>query len=372
MSYFKRDKRAYLLLEDGTVFEGYNMGVEGTAVGELVFNTGMTGYQETLTDPSFYGQIVMQTYPLVGNYGVNDDDMQSERSWVNGLIVREWCGEPSNFRATATIHDFLVRQKKVGIWDIDTRALTKILRDKGSMRGAITTQDIKTQREILLKRIKNPQTEDMVAAVTCDKKGWFYTRENRANHVALIDYGYRKAFLNILLDLGCNVTLMPAQTDLDDIRELNPDGIFLSNGPGDPRSYDTYVRLIKSYLDYGKPIFGIGLGHQLLALAKGAEVTPLHHGHRGFSHPVQCVATGRVYMTHQNHGYTVAADSLPANVGKVTHVHLHDKSCEAIEYAEGYVFSTEFYPQITPCPNSTGFFFERFNEFMERGQQGCL
>lgn len=372
MSYFKRDKRAYLLLADGTLFEGYNMGVEGTAIGELVFNTGMSGYQETLTDPSFYGQIVLQTYPLVGNYGVNDDDMESERSWVSGLIVREWCGEPSNFRATATIHDFLVRQKKVGLWDIDTRALTKILRDRGSMKAAITTLDVHSHRDALLDRIQNDPVQDGVAAVTCDKKGWFYTRENRANHVALIDYGYRKAFLNILLDLGCNVTIMPAQTDLNAIRDLNPDGIFLSNGPGDPRTYSLYADLVKDYLDYGKPIFGIGLGHQLLALVKGAEITALPHGHRGFSHPVQSVETGRVYMTHQNHGYTVVPESVSEKVGKITHVHLHDKSCEAIEYAEGYVFSTEFYPQITPCPNSTGFFFERFNEFMERGQLGCL
>jgi len=372
MSYYKRDKRAYLLLADGTLFKGYHMGVEGTAIGEVVFNTGMSGYQETLTDPSYYGQIVLQTYPLVGNYGVNDDDMESERSWVNGFIVREWCGEPSNFRSNATIQDFLIRQKKVGIWDIDTRALTKILRDKGKMKAAITTENVTTCREELLDRIRQFEIEDGVDAVTCHQKGWFYTRENRANHVALIDYGYRKAFLNVLLDMGCNVTIMPAKTNLDEIRALNPDGIFLSNGPGDPRGYLTYIALVKEYLHYKKPIFGIGLGHQLLALAKGGQVCSLPHGHRGFSHPVQSLETGRVYMTHQNHGYTVVSESISEEIGTITHKHLHDGSCEAIDYAEGFVFSTEFYPQITPCPNSTGFFFDKFNDLMERGQQGCL
>ena len=197
MSYFKRDKKAYILLADGTVYEGFNFGVEGTSIGEIVFTTGMTGYQEVLTDPSYFGQIVLQTYPLIGNYGVNNDDMESEQSWVNGYIVKEWCEEPSNFRTTKTIDDFLKQQNKIGIWGIDTRALTRKIREHGTMNGMITTEDVYANKEAFLKQINEYKIENPVQIVSRKEKGWYYTRENRANHVALMDYGYKRSILRL-------------------------------------------------------------------------------------------------------------------------------------------------------------------------------
>ncbi len=250
MSYFKRDKRAYVLLEDGTLFKGFNFGVEGTSTGEIVFTTGMTGYQEVLTDPSYYGQIVLQTYPLIGNYGVNNDDMESVKSWVSGYIVKEWCEEPSNFRTTATINDFLVRQNIVGVWDIDSRALTRKIREHGTMNGAVTTEDLDDPETYarVMKLIRETDNIRPVTKVTSKKKGWFYSRENRANHVALMDYGYKRNILRMLLQEGCNVTVMPAESTIDDIKRLNPDGIMLSNGPGNPEDYPDLIANIKDFM----------------------------------------------------------------------------------------------------------------------------
>ncbi|GFZ25998.1 carbamoyl-phosphate synthase small chain [Lacrimispora indolis] len=370
MSYFKRDKRAYILLSDGTVFEGYNFGCEGTTIGEIVFTTGMTGYQEVLTDPSYYGQIVLQTYPLIGNYGVNNDDMESEKSWVNGYIVKEWCEEPSNFRTTATINDFLVKQGKIGIWDIDTRALTRKIREFGTMNGAITTEDVYEKREELLEQIRSYKVVNPVQVVTQKKKGWFYTRENRANHVALMDYGYKHNILRMLLQQGCNVTVMPASSTVDDIRRLNPDGIMLSNGPGNPEDNVEIIKNIQDFIAYGKPIFGICLGHQLLALAMGGTTRKMKYGHRGLNQPVKDLSKDRVFITSQNHGYAV--ESIPEDVGTISHVNMNDGSCEGIAYKNIPAFTVQFHPEASAGPNDTGYLFERFSDLMERGQQGCL
>lgn len=370
MSYYKRDKRAYILLSDGTVFEGYNFGCEGTTIGEIVFTTGMTGYQEVLTDPSYYGQIVLQTYPLIGNYGVNNDDMESRESWVNGYIVKEWCEEPSNFRYMDTIDDFLKAQKKIGIWDIDTRALTRIIREHGTMNGAITTEDVYAKKDELLAQINDYKVENPVQVVTTKQKGWFYSRENRANHVALMDYGYKRNILRMLLAMGCNVTVMPANSNIDDIRRLNPDGIMLSNGPGNPEDNVEIIKNIQDFIEYGKPIFGICLGHQLLALATGGKTRRMKYGHRGFNQPVKDLDKDRVYVTSQNHGYAV--DSIPEEVGRITHVNMNDGSCEGIEYKDIHAFTVQFHPEASAGPNDTGYLFEKFNDLMERGQQGCL
>ena len=372
MSYFKRDKRAYILLADGTIFEGYNFGLEGTTIGEIVFTTGMTGYQEVLTDPSYYGQIVLQTYPLIGNYGVNAGDMESEKSWVSGYIVKEWCEEPSNFRTAGTIGEFLVSQKKIGIWDIDTRCLTRIIRKHGTMNGAITTEDVYANKEALLEKIRAYKVVNPVQEVTCKEKGWFYTRENRANHVALIDYGYKHNILHKLLEQGCNVTVMPADTNLDDIRRLNPDGIMLSNGPGDPMDNVEMIKNIQDFITYKKPIFGICLGHQLLALAMGAKTRKMRFGHRGLNQPVKDLDQDRVYITSQNHGYAVVNESIPEGVGRLTHINANDGTCEGIDYPDIHAFTVQFHPEASAGPNDTGYLFKKFDDLMERGQEGCL
>lgn len=370
MSYFKRDKKAYILLADGTVYEGFNFGVEGTSIGEIVFTTGMTGYQEVLTDPSYFGQIVLQTYPLIGNYGVNNDDMESEQSWVNGYIVKEWCEEPSNFRTTKTIDDFLKQQNKIGIWGIDTRALTRKIREHGTMNGMITTEDVYANKEAFLKQINEYKIENPVQIVSRKEKGWYYTRENRANHVALMDYGYKHSILRLLLEQGCNVTVMPANSTIEDIRRLNPDGIMLSNGPGNPEDNQEIIENIKDFIDYGKPVFGICLGHQLVALAMGGTTRKMKYGHRGHNQPVKDLKRDRVFITSQNHGYAV--ESIPEGIGEITHVNMNDGTCEGIEYTGKHVFTVQFHPEASSGPNDTGYLFERFSELMERGQQGCL
>ena len=372
MSYFKNDKRAYILLADGTVYEGYHFGVEGTTFGEVVFTTGMTGYLEVLTDPSYCGQIVLQTYPLIGNYGVNTADMESGKSWVAGYIVKEWCEEPSNFRNAGTINDFLVSQKVVGIWGVDTRAITRRIREYGTVGGCITTENVYDKKDELLAAIKANRVEKPVQAVTCTEKGWYYTRENRANHVALMDYGYKHNILYKLLEFGCNVTVMPANSDINDIRRLNPDGIMLSNGPGDPMDNPEIIENIKDFIDYGKPIFGICLGHQLLAIARGAKTVKLKYGHRGLNQPVKDLDRDRVYITSQNHGYAVVSDSLPEGAGRVTHVNVNDGTCEGIDYPDIHAFTVQFHPEASAGPNDTGYLFEKFCDLMERGQQGCL
>ncbi|MDD4509171.1 MAG: carbamoyl phosphate synthase small subunit [Eubacteriaceae bacterium] len=372
MSYFKRDKRAYILLADGTIFKGYNFGCEGTTIGEIVFTTGMTGYQEVLTDPSYYGQIVMQTYPLIGNYGVNGDDMESEKSWVAGYIVKEWCEEPSNFRKAGTINEFLTAQGKIGIWDIDTRALTRRIREHGTMNGCITTEDVYANKAALLKKIQDYKVVNPVQKVTSLEKGWYYTRENRANHVALMDYGYKHNILHKLLEQGCNVTVMPANATIDDIKRLNPDGIMLSNGPGNPEDNVEIINNLKDFIAYGKPIFGICLGHQLLALALGAKTKKMPFGHRGLNQPVKDLEQNRVYITSQNHGYAVVGDSVPKEVGKVTHINMNDQTCEGIAYPDYHAFTVQFHPEASAGPGDTGYLFKKFTDLMERGQQGCL
>lgn len=371
MSYFKRDRRAYILLEDGALYPGYSFGREGTTFGEIVFTTGMTGYQEVLTDPSYCGQIVLQTYPLIGNYGVNARDMESEQSRVAGYIVKEWCEEPSNFRTTATINDFLKRQNVIGVWDVDTRALTRHIRKHGTMNGALTTEDAEDPqvREALLEKIRAHRVVRPVMDVTCRDRDWYYTRENRANHVALIDYGYKKNILRMLLQEGCNVTVMPADTDVEAIRRLNPDGIMLSNGPGDPAEYPDLIENVRDYIAYGKPIFGICLGHQLMALAMGGTTRKMRFGHRGLNQPVKDLGRDRVYITSQNHGYAV--DTIPEG-GRVTHVNANDGSVEGIAYDGIGAFTVQFHPEASAGPNDTGYLFRQFARNMEEGQLARL
>ena len=353
---------AYLILEDGTVYKGKGFGVKGTAVGEVVFTTGMTGYQETLTDPSYYGQIVTQTFPLIGNYGVNDNDSESAKSWVKGYIVREWCKEPSNFRSKYTIDEFLKKNNIIGIYDIDTRALTKKIREHGVMNGAITTE-LPESMDAFLKELSSYTIQDAVKSVSCTEKT-FYPATKSEFHVVLYDYGYKANIMCSLLKKGCSVTVVPYNTTLQEILEIRPDGIMLSNGPGDPAENTEPIKVLKELMNSGIPIFGICLGHQLLALANGAKTEKLKYGHRGANQPVADKRRDRVFITSQNHGYAVVGETLDSKVGYVSHSNVNDSSCEGITYANGNAFTVQFHPEACAGPQDTQYLFDIFIQMM--------
>ncbi|MEG0662186.1 MAG: glutamine-hydrolyzing carbamoyl-phosphate synthase small subunit, partial [Anaerovoracaceae bacterium] len=340
---YRQDIPAYLILEDGTVYKGYSLGAAGTTYGEVVFTTGMTGYQETLTDPSYYGQIVTQTFPLIGNYGVNDIDKESSRVWLSGYIIREWCYEPSNFRSKSDLGQYLEEHNIVGIYDIDTRALTKKIRESGVMNGAITTEYPENMEE-MLKTIKAFEIKDAVKNVSYDDSMAF-TVDDPVCRVVLLDFGYKKNILRSLNQRGCNVMVMPHDTTLEEIKKLKPHGIMLSNGPGDPAKEEQIITNLKGILADDLPILGICLGHQLLALAAGAKTEKLKYGHRGANQPVMDKARDRVFVTSQNHGYAVVGDSIPAEVGEVSHYNVNDGSCEGVAYKRPKTFTVQFHPE---------------------------
>ncbi len=322
---FGKAKTAYLILSDGTVFKGKSFGKEGTVIGETVFTTAMTGYQETLTDPSYCGQIVTQTFPLIGNYGVNGYDDESDESVVSGYVVREKCDLPSNFRCEGTIEEFLKKHDIVGIYDIDTRQLTRILRETGVMNGMVTTEDFVL--EDVLDKIKNFKAERPVPKVSC-KKSVKFDAENKKFSVVLMDYGCKHNIRKELVSRGCDVTVMPWNSTAEEICALNPDGIMLSNGPGDPTDNPEAIETLKKLSEKKIPTFGICLGHQLYALANGASTVKLKYGHRGENQPVTDLNLGRTFITSQNHGYAVLNDSIDKSVGKVSHVNANDGTCE--------------------------------------------
>jgi len=362
-------QKAYLLLENGTVFEGKSFGVTGTAIGEVVFTTGMTGYQETLTDPSYYGQIVLQTFPLNGNYGINKEDYESKKSYVNGYIVREWCELPSNFRSEDTIDHFLKEQNVIGLYNIDTRQLTRIIREKGVMNGMITTEDVYKDMEQRLRQIREYRIVDALSEVSVQKQEVFFT-ENAQYNVVMMDFGYKKHILDNLLRYNCNVTIVPYNTAAAEILDLHPDGIMLSNGPGNPADYMEIVTVIKTLIESGIPIFGICLGHQLTALAQGGETVKLKYGHRGANQPVKDLTTERIYITSQNHGYAVIADSINPSVGTLGFINVNDHTCEGINYHNAPVFTVQFHPEANGGPLDTVYLFERFIKLMK--QYKCL
>jgi len=355
---------AYLILEDGTVYRGKGFGVQGTTIGEVVFTTGMTGYQETLTDPSYYGQIVTQTFPLIGNYGLNDNDSESAKSWVKGYIVREWCEEPSNFRSKYTLNEFLKNQNIIGIYDIDTRALTKKIREHGVMNGAITTE-LPGSMDAFLTELKEYTILDAVKSVSCTENT-FYPAAKEDFHVVLYDYGYKANILRSLLQRGCSVTVVPYNATMQEILEIKPNGIMLSNGPGDPAENTEPIKILSELMDSGVPIFGICLGHQLLALANGAEREKLKYGHRGANQPVADKPRDRVFITSQNHGYAVVGDTLDPKIGFVSHSNVNDGSCEGITYANGRAFTVQFHPEACSGPLDTEYLFDQFIQMMQQ------
>lgn len=358
----KDEHAAYLILEDGTVYHGKGFGAQGITVGEVVFTTGMTGYQETLTDPSYYGQIVTQTFPLIGNYGLNDYDSESGKSWVKGYIVREWCEEPSNFRSRYTLDKFLKKNNIIGIYDIDTRALTKKIREHGVMNGAITTE-LPGNWSVFLKELSDYTIQDAVKSVSSMEK-IFYPAQKENYHVVLYDYGCKANIIRSLLQRGCSVTVVPYNTTLKEIQELKPDGIMLSNGPGDPAENTEPIQILKDLMNSGIPIFGICLGHQLLALANGAKTEKLKYGHRGANQPVADKTRDRVFITSQNHGYAVVGDSLDQKVGFVSHSNVNDGSCEGVTYAAGNAFTVQFHPEACAGPQDTQYLFDQFIKMM--------
>lgn len=355
--------KAILLLEDGTKFEGIACGAIGTMVGEIVFNTSMTGYQEVLTDPSYYGQIVTMTYPLIGNAGVNTEDYESIKPFVRGFVMRELCKHPNNFRSEGTLDDYLKRHNIVGIEGVDTRALTIIIRSKGTMNSVISS-DPDFNEEKWLAKIQKHEMHDHVDQVTC-KEAYTVGDESAKYKVALIDIGAKKNIAKMLADRDCFVTVYPATVDANEIIAAKPDGIMLSNGPGDPKDCVGTIENIKVLQKSDIPIFGICLGHQLMALANGGETMKLKYGHRGANHPVHDLLTDRTYITSQNHGYAVVADSLDSNIAEVSHENLNDKTVEGVSYKNIKAFTVQFHPEASAGPKDTAYLFDRFLKMME-------
>ncbi|CAN4273073.1 CarA Carbamoylphosphate synthase small subunit [Methylophilaceae bacterium] len=379
---------AVLVLADGTVFRGRSIGASGQAaagqtVGEVVFNTAMTGYQEILTDPSYTKQIVTLTYPHIGNYGVNLEDVESGQVYAAGLIIRDLPLVHSNFRNSQSLSEYLVANKVVAIADIDTRKLTRILREKGAQAGAIIAGEADEAKAIaaamsLIQGFPGLTGMDLAKVVSCSKPYEFTEAEwalgqgfsqppAKKFHVVAYDYGVKRNILRMLVSRGCKVTVVPAQTPAADVLAYQADGVFLSNGPGDPAPCDYAIAAIKTIVDSGMPTFGICLGHQLLALASQAKTHKMKFGHHGANHPVQDIKTKRVYITSQNHGFAVDAASLPANL-KTTHVSLFDGSLQGIARTDKPAFSFQGHPEASPGPTEMSYLFDQFIELMETGR----
>ena len=353
--------KAYLILEDGTVFTGVSIGSAREVISEIVFNTSMTGYLEVLTDPSYAGQAVVMTYPLIGNYGICREDMESLKPWPDGYIVRELSRLPSNFRSEDTIQHFLEENDIPGISGIDTRALTKILREKGTMNGMITTKEYADLSEPIA-RMKAYQVKGVVKATTTKES---YVLPGEGKKVALLDLGAKKNIARSLNERGCQVTVYPADTAAEEILAANPDGIMLSNGPGDPAENVEIIQEIRKLYESNVPIFAICLGHQLMALATGASTYKLKYGHRGGNHPVKDLETGRVYISSQNHGYAVDARTLEPQVAEPAFVNVNDGTNEGLKYVGKNIFTVQYHPEACPGPQDSSYLFDRFLKMME-------
>ncbi len=352
------DNKIYICLANGDVFEGKSFGAKGEVIGELVFTTGMGGYIETLTDPSYFGQIVMQTFPLIGNYGFIDEDKECENSAVSAYIVREYCDMPSNFRCKETLDDYLKKNNIVGVYDVDTREITKVIREYGVMNAVITDNPDKAGIE----KLKEYRVKDAVKSVSAAKPYMRASDEHKYN-VVLIDYGTKNNIVRELNKRGCNVAVVPYDTKAEDILSLDPDGIMLSNGPGDPAENTEAIAELKK-LAGKKPIFAICLGHQLLALSQGAKTIKLKYGHRGVNQPVKNLETGRTFISSQNHGYAVDNDTVEAAGGTISYVNANDGTCEGVDYNDLNAFSVQFHPEACSGPHDTRFIFDKFINMM--------
>lgn len=349
------DNKAYLVLENGAVFEGFSFGADCDSIGELVFTTGVCGYNDTLTDQSNYGQIVLQTFPMVGNYGIIEEAFEGNCA-VRGYVVREWCAQPSNFRSNGTLDSFLKKNGIPAIYGVDTRAITRILRKEGVMNAKICKNLPETYTEI-----KNYKITSAVNAVTCSEIK-LYNAQNAQKNVTVIDYGMKNSLIEALTSRGCNVTVVSASASAEDILNAKPDGIVLSSGPADPKKCVFQIEQIKKL--FGKcPVLGIGLGHQLLALSQSADTYKLKYGHRGTNQPVKEIGGIRTYITSQNHGYAVAEQSVKCGV--ISFVNANDQTVEGINYPDNNAFSVQFYPDTCTAVHNTGFVYDRFVAMME-------
>ena len=359
-------QKAILAIEDGSIFEGRSVGADGESEGELVFNTSMTGYQEILTDPSYAGQIVTMTYPHIGNYGVNEDDIESDHPHVRGFVMRECCFEPSNWRATATLSEYLKRHNVVAIDSVDTRHITRLLRTKGAMKAVISTVNLDGAALVEKARASADMAgSDFVKRVSVDTP-YEWNRPDAARYrVVAIDYGIKRNILRLLESHGCAVTVMPATVGPEEVLALDPDGVFLSNGPGDPAAlpyvYPTVQALIKREI----PIFGICLGHQILGHALGGNTYKLKFGHRGGNQPVLHTETGKVEITAQNHGFAVDTSTLDPDAIEFSHVHLNDKTCSGMTHKRLPIFSVQYHPEASPGPHDSRYLFEKFTRLMD-------
>ena len=362
----RENRPALLVLEDGRSFRGRAWGAAGERCGEVVFNTSMSGYQEVLTDPSYAGQIVCMTYPLIGNYGVNRADEESSRPWIEGFVVREASAVASNWRSEETLDGYLRRWNVPGIERVDTRALVRHIRDKGAMRACISSVDL-DERSLLEKaRASAPmENRELASVVTTPRPYEVPARGGERFHVVCYDFGVKRNSLNELAALGCRVTVVPAPTPASEVLGMRPDGVYLSNGPGDPASMTGVVEEIRGLVREGVPTFGICFGHQLLGRAFGGTTYKLRFGHRGGNQPVKDLVTGRVEITSHNHGFAVRADSLPPEV-EVTHVNLNDDCVEGLRHKSLPVISVQYHPEAAPGPHDAGHHFRRFVELMER------
>ncbi len=401
---------AFLILEDGTVFEGKHIGADKDVISEIVFNTSMAGYTEVFTDPSYAGQAVCMTYPLIGNYGVCLDDMESERPWVDAIIVRELSHIPSNFRCDMSIQDFMDKYEIPGIEGIDTRKLVRILREKGTMNGIITTNK-NLKYDDIKEKLHAYTTGDVVSKVSCKEKKFLkgvssleengplsgsavfnaenYKADLAGDHskrekrpaivkelngkglkVALLDVGAKKNIADSLAARGCDVTIYPSNTTAEEILKDAPDGIMLSNGPGDPKEGVDVIKEVKKLYDSETPIFAICLGHQLMALATGADTFKMKYGHRGGNHPVKDLSNGRVYISSQNHGYVVDMDKLDKNVAEPAFINVNDGTNEGLAYVGKNIFTVQFHPEACPGPQDSSYLFDRFIDMMKKGKVG--
>ncbi|CAN5687599.1 glutamine-hydrolyzing carbamoyl-phosphate synthase small subunit [soil metagenome] len=360
-----QSKKAILVLEDGRAFRGESFGADGESFGEMVFNTSMSGYQEILTDPSYAGQIVCMTYPLIGNYGVNEEDNESRRPWVEGFVVREASRIASNWRSTETLDSYLKRYKIVGIERIDTRALVRHIRSKGAMRAAISSIDL--NEKSLLERVLNSpemQNRELASQVTTDESFEYESNGDEKFHVVCFDFGVKTNSLREFAGLNCRLTVVPSDTSAEAVLRMKPNGIFLSNGPGDPSAMKTVVKEIKRLAESNVPMFGICLGHQVLAQSFGGETYKLLFGHRGGNQPIKDLASGKIEIAAHNHGFAVDAKSLPAEI-EITHVNLNDETVAGIRHKTLPIFSVQYHPESAPGPHDSEYLFRRFIELME-------